>query len=190
MIANHLYSHGGSPSLASRPHYVLSPASSAGAAHAESLHSTLGKQVTPYPRGPNMTIECCPNVESLSLSYDLGTEAPSSPDCASKHSSKRSFESGNSHAPITPNVKEGGKRRSAEGHETDSHNSSPASSSVQGNGHKSQSNASELMPEASSGPKEYEPILSESEDRFVMYPVRCVPSPEMLVCCVASRLLA
>ena len=179
MISNHVYSHGGSPSLASRPQYVLS--STVGAVQAESLHSPPEEQATPYLRGPNMTIECCPNVEGLSLSYDLGTEAVPSPYCAAKHSPKRSFESGNSYAPITPNVREGGRRRSAEGHETESDNSSPAPSSVQGNGHKSTHDTSEPMPEACSVPKEYEPILSETEDRFVMYPIRCASSAGQLI---------
>ena len=128
-----------------------------------------------------MTIECCPSVDSLSLSYDLGTEAVSSPCCDLKHSPKRSFESGNSHAPITPNVKEGGKRRSAEGHGTVANSSPPMPSSMQCNGHKSDHDSSEPLPEASSSPKEYEPILSESEDRFVMYPVRLVSLPDMLI---------
>lgn len=128
-----------------------------------------------------MTIECCPNVESLSLSHDSGTEVVSSPYCAAKHSPKRSLEYGNSHAPITPNVKEGGKRRSAEGHELEANSSSPAPFSVQGNGRKSNRDSPEAIPEASSRPKEYEPILTESEDRFVMYPVRSALSPRALM---------
>ena len=137
-----------------------------------------------------MTIECCPSVESLSLSYDLGTEAVSSPYCDLKHSPKRSIESGNSHAPITPNVKEGGKRRLAEGHGTVANSSPPVPSSMQCNGHKNNHDSSESVPELSSSPKEYEPILSESEDRFVMYPVRFASSPCTLMRCITSPLVA
>lgn len=126
---------------------------------------------------PNMTIECCPNVDSLTLYCDLGTDAISSSYCTAKSSPKRSTKISNSHAPITPNVKESTKRRSAEGDSKKANSSSPVPSNVLCNGHTSSNEKSEAMPEASSKPEDNEPILSESEDRFVMYPVRYAAAP-------------
>ena len=119
----------------------------------------------------SMTIECCPNVETLSLACQLGTEATCSPVKASQLSPHRTADRCNSHAPITPNVKEGGKKLSAGGHVREADSSLPAPL-AHCNGHSSSNGRSESTPEASSEQVEDEPILSENEGRFVMYPVR------------------
>lgn len=127
----------------------------------------------------NMTIECCPNVGTLSLACDLGTEATCSPVKASQLSPHRTPDRCNSHAPITPNVKEGGKKLSAGGHVREADSSLPAPL-ANCNGHSSSNGRSESTPEASSEQVDDEPILSESEDRFVMYPVRSAACANVL----------
>ena len=135
----------------------------------------------------SMTIECCPNVETLSLACDLGTEATCSPVKASQLSPHRTPDRCISHAPITPNVKEGGKRLSAVGHLREAGSSLPAQT-AHCNGHSSSNGMSESTSEASSEQVQDEPILSESEDRFVMYPVRSAAFAKVLLSCTVSPL--
>ena len=120
-----------------------------------------------------MTIECCPSLEARLLSCDLGSEMKSSSSAEAQHSPYRKTENRNCQAPITPDARECSRRPSLESDRGQADCSSPSTARSCDGSERSLA-ATQSMPEPAQKPdEEDELILSESEDRFVMYPVRC-----------------
>ena len=120
-----------------------------------------------------MTIECCHSLEARLLSCDLGTERKSFSSAEAQYSPHRKTESRSCQAPITPDARECSRRPSVESERGQADcSSSPTAHSCDGS--ERSIAATQTVPEAAQKPdEEDELILSESEDRFVMYPVRC-----------------
>ena len=120
-----------------------------------------------------MTIECCHSLEARLLSCDLGSEMKSFSSAEAQHSPHRKTENRNCQAPITPDARECSRRPSVESDRSQADCSSPPTAGSCDGSERSKA-ATQSMPEAAQKPdEEDELILSESEDRFVMYPVRC-----------------